>query len=194
MRPTLRISLALGLALAAGLAFPAFADGFDISLSDDSAYLQYLTRAENLGQQGSDVGFGLMFTDDDDWLLSSHVLVLGPPGMLGPRVQVGAGAKAYAIDLDLADDTVFAIGIGGAVRIPLSTRTPIALAFEGYYAPDITAFSGAENVLDLTGRVEIEIGSGTRAYAGVRLIEVDGEAGGEIELDDGLIVGVRIAF
>jgi hypothetical protein len=182
------------IALVSGAAPPALADGLDINLSEDAAYITYLTRAEGFAYDGADIGIGAMFTDEDDWLLSGKLLVMGSPGVQGTAFQLGAGAKAYAIDLDRADDQVFGIGIGGAVRYQLPTEVPLSLLVEGYYAPDITAFSGAEDIVDLSARVELEIAAGTRAYVGLRVLEVEGEAGGEAELDDGLHVGVRLTF
>jgi hypothetical protein len=195
MRHHLRFALcSLAIAAASSVSMPTLADAFDINLSEDAAYLTYLTRAEGFPYGGADLGFGVMFTDDDDWLASGKLLVMGPATVQGETFQVGAGAKAFAIDLDLPDDVVYGIGIGGAVRYVLPTEVPLAVVVEGYYAPDITAFSGAEDIIDISGRVELQISAGTRAYVGLRLIEVEGEAGGEVELDDGLHVGVRLTF
>lgn len=194
MRVALRVLFCVLLTTAVGAVAPALAGGLGIDLSDDAAYLTYLTRAEGFAYDGADIGLGVLFTDEDDWLASGKLLVMGPPGVQGSRFQLGAGVKAYAVDIDRVDDQVFGVGIGGAVRYQLPTQAPLSLAVEGYYAPDVTAFSGAEDIIDLSGRVELEIAAGTRAYVGLRVLEVDAERGGEAELDDGLHVGVRLTF
>ena len=44
------------------------ADGLDISLGSDSAALTYLTDSSSFGYGGADVGTGIFFNEDSDYL------------------------------------------------------------------------------------------------------------------------------
>ena len=67
---------------------------YDISLSDESAYLQFLTDSGSLGYGGADIGLGFFYNEPGDKILTGNVMVIGT---LGDRRdwQFGVGGKAY---------------------------------------------------------------------------------------------------
>ena len=84
------------------------AAGLDISLSDETANIVYLFDSGSLGYGGADVGVGFFYTEEDDYVLTGNIMVVGT---LGERrdLQFGVGAKAYAADFD-NDEEAVAIG------------------------------------------------------------------------------------
>lgn len=173
---------------------PAYGAGFDLSLSDETAYPRFLTDSSSLGYGGADIGAGAFFNEEDDWLLTGNMLVTNNPGSDNPW-QFGAGAKAYYGEVDTFDDDVGALAIGGLVRYTVPAETPIGLVAEGYAAPGITSFGEADDFHELNLRAEVEIVPSTRAYVGYRWLESDLDGPGrDYELDDNIHVGIRVFF
>lgn len=167
--------------------------GIDISLSDETAHLQYLTQSGSLGYGGADVGFGVFFTEQDDFVGTGNLLVTSNPSR-GNNIQFGIGAKGYGGKIDGIDKSVGAIGIGGLVRYIIPAQTPMGVAVEGYAAPAITSFGDTEELGEFMARFELEVMPSTRGYVGYRLLEPQVENSGEVELDDSLHVGIRLTF
>ena len=169
------------------------ADGLDISLSDETANIVYLTDSGSFGYGGADIGFGVFFNEEDDFLAHANLLVTSNP-LSGNNFQFGVGTKAYLGTVDQVDEDVAAIAIGGLARYVIPAQTPMAFSLEGYWAPDITSFSDAEGVQELTARFEIEVLPSTRGYIGYRLLEPELEDAGDVEIDDEIHLGIRITF
>lgn len=185
-----RCAWAVGLALfSAGVQ----ADGLDISLSDETANVVYLTDSGSFGYGGADVGFGALWNENDDVVGHANILVTGNP-QSGNNFQLGVGAKGYLGTLDDADEDVAAIGIGGIIRYVIPAQTPMGLALEGYWAPDITSFSDTESLREVMARFELEVMPSARGYIGYRLLEPEMENAGDVEVDDEIHLGIRFTF
>jgi len=171
----------------------AHADGVDISLGNETADFVYLTDSASLGYGGADVGFGALYNDRDDILLSGKFLVSGSPGPEVP-LQYGVGAKAYVGELDIDDDG-YALGLGGQARYLLPLRQPnMSVAVEGYYAPAITSFSDATSVFEFEPRFEVEVLPAARAYVGYRYLEMELDDAADRDISDEIVFGVRLQF
>lgn len=175
---------------------PAYGAGADISLSDETAYLRFLSDSSSLGYGGADIGAGAFFNEADDWLISGNLLVSNNPGSGNPW-QFGVGTKAYYAEINdfERDDDVGALAIGGLVRYHFPSETPTAIALEGYASPEITTFGEADRFREFNIRGEVEIVPSTRAYVGYRLMEADLDGrSGDYEFDDNIHVGIRVFF
>jgi len=171
----------------------AHAAGLDVSLSDKTAHLQYLVDSGSLGYGGADIGFGLFYDEDEDYIGTGNLLVTSNPAS-GNNFQFGVGVKGYAGELDGVNESVGAIGIGGLIRYIIPSSTPMGIALEGYEAPDITSFSDTESLSEVMARFEIEVMPSTRGYIGYRFLEPELKRAGDVELDDNVHVGIRITF
>lgn len=169
------------------------ANGFDISLSDETANVVYLTDSGSFGYGGADVGFGLFWNENDDYVGHANILVTGNP-QSGNNFQFGVGAKGFAGNVDGPDEDIAAIGIGGLVRYVIPAQTPMGVSLEGYWAPDVTSFSDTKSLKEVTARFEIEVMPSARGYVGYRLLEPELDNAGDVEIDDELHVGIRFTF
>lgn len=184
------------LAAAAGLALVSTgvqANGLDISLSDETANVVYLTDSGSFGYGGADVGFGLFWNENDDFVGHANILVTSNP-QSGNNFQFGVGAKGFLGTVDVPDEDVAAVGIGGVVRYVIPAQTPMGISVEAYYAPDITSFSDTESLKEVTTRFEIEVMPSARGYVGYRLLEPELENAGDVEIDDEIHLGIRFTF
>ena len=183
----------------ATIASQASARGFDLRLADETAEVIYLTESSTFGYGGADVGIGLLFNEDDDLSFSAAAMVSGHGAGNNRALKFGVGAKLVFTMLDdrnntLADEEFAALAIGGQIRYVIPSSTPVAFLAEGFIAPEIVSFSGAEQYTEYRFAIELEVTPSARAYVGYRNIEYELEGGAEIELDDDPHIGIRIEF
>jgi hypothetical protein len=171
----------------------AQAAGVDLRLADKTAELVYLTESSTFGYGGADVGLGFFYNEADDFMLSATIMVSGHSAGNNRPLQFGAGAKLLYASLDLPDESVSALAIGGQIRYLIPAGVPVAILAEAFVAPEIVTFSDADGVTEYRFAIELEVTPSARAYVGFRHIEVDLGAG-DYEMDDDAHIGVRIEF
>lgn len=170
------------------------ARGFDIKLASEMAEFTYLTESSTFGYGGADIGFGVLFTENDDYQLNAKMMITGNPAGNNKASQFGVGGKLMFVTLDAADEEVGALAIAGQFRYVIASETPIAFVAGIAYAPSITSFSGADEYTEYEISIELEVTPSARAYVGYRNMEYGFEGGAEFELDDGAHVGVKFEF
>lgn len=171
------------------------ARGVDLRLADETAEMVFLTESSTFGYGGADVGLGFFFNEADDVMFSASAMVTGHGAGNNRALQFGVGAKFMMPSLDFEDEVVAGLAIGGQIRYVIPATTPIALLAEGFIAPKIVSFSGAEQLSEYRFALELEVTPSARAYVGFRHFEVDLENGPTgRELDDEAHIGIRIQF
>jgi hypothetical protein len=182
----------LGILLAAALPVAEAAD-FEAALSSETAQFTFRSDSSIIGWGGADLGIGLFFNEDDDFIGSFSLLQMRQASQETP-LTFGVGIKAYLGQLDDPDADVGGLGIGGQLRYTIPGTMPMAAYFEGYYAPEITSFADADGIIDYTLGFQIEALPQTIAFVGIRHLEFDLD-GDDYEADDDSIhFGVRLTF
>ncbi len=182
-----------------GLVFGNFvnqvqANDFEVALSSDTAQFTFRSDSSLIGWGGADLGFSFFYNEADDVLAQISLMQNRLPSKQSP-LTLGVGVKAYLGQLDVRDENIMALGIGGEIRYTFPGTMPMAVYLNGYIAPDITSFSDTEEIREYTLGFQIEISPQTIAFVGVRDIEVDDTSGFTNELDDDSAhVGVRLTF
>ena len=185
--------LAFAIALLA-VSSQSYARGVDIKLADEMAEFTYLTESSTFGYGGADVGFGVLFTEDDDYQVNAAIMVTGNPAGNNKSLQFGVGGKLVFVTLDAANEDAGAVAIAAQVRYIIASETPIAFVAGAVFAPSVTSFSGADQYREYEFAIELEVTPSARAYIGYRNIEYQFDGGGEFELDDGAHFGVKFDF
>ncbi|MDH5473609.1 MAG: YfaZ family protein [Gammaproteobacteria bacterium] len=173
------------------------AEGFDIRLANETAEVNYLTESSTFGYGGVDMGFGLFFNEADDFMISGSAMVAGNSAGNNRSLQFGVGAKLAMIALNQGnlDEDVGALAIGLQARYLFPSATPVALLAEGFIAPRVVSFSGAEQYREYRLAIELEVTPSARAYIGYRKMEVDLEnINPDIEIDDHAHLGIKVEF
>ena len=172
-----------------------YADGVDLKLADETAEILYLTESSTFGYGGADVGAGLFFNEDDDWMVSAMAMVSGNSAGNERSLQLGVGVKLLLASLDAANEDVGALGLAGQIRYVIPSETPIAFLLEAVIAPEVTSFSGAEQYTEYRFAVELEVTPSARAYIGYRNIEIELDSlAADVEIDDEIHLGIRLEF
>ena len=171
----------------------ANANDFEAALSKETAQFTFRSDSSLIGWGGSDLGLGLFYNEDSDFILQASLLQMRQASEETP-LTFGVGVKAYLGQLDDPDEDVFAFGIGGQVRYTIAGTMPMAAYVKGYYAPEITSFGDTEEVIDYTIGFQIEALPQTIAFIGLRHLEFEGDDGSYDADDDNIHFGVRLTF
>lgn len=178
----------------------AQAAGLDLSLGNKTAQFVYMFDSNSqIGIGGADLGAGIFFNEQDDYLLNFSALVMGHAAGRNRALQLGAGAKVYAGQLDNPPipnrDSVASVAVGGKISYIFPASMPMALSAELFYAPNITSFGDNERLTEFLVRLELEVAPTTRFYVGYRDLEARFENTNiDYKLDDHAHVGVRFSF
>ena len=109
------------------------------------------------------------------------------------RLTFSAGPRMYAAFLDTENEDIFAIGIGGEARYRLGREQAASIMLAAYYAPDIMTFGTADNMSDVTLRIDFGLNSAVNVFAGYRILEIETLVE-DREVDDHLHLGFRCNF
>jgi len=161
-----------------------------ISLSNDSAQLNYslLVGGQRLGR--SEFGAGILF-NEDNYLTEVSLQVNDEAGSKAPGLIVGVGTKLYGAKL--SDQEIMALAIGMMFRYSLPNYERFAVQLDGYYAPKIVSFLDANNFGELGLRFEYEVLPQAAAYVEYRQFTTDVDKGSE-DVDKGVRAGIRFSF
>lgn len=176
----------------------ASAGAVDFRVGEDAAEISYLTQTSSFGYGGADIGFGILFNENNDVLGTGSILVSGSSAGDVQGLHFGVGGKIYGGLLDGPNDSLDidggAIAIGARLRYVISSRMPVAFLGEVYLAPEVTSISDFDGLLEYRLAVELEVTPSARAYIGYRNLEVTFNDNVEYEVDDAAHIGVRFEF
>ena len=172
----------------------ASADQVDVNLSNDTAFMQYASTLNYNGYGRTDMEIGALYTEADDVMGTFGVSMTGEAGSDVPGLNFGLTVRLYAVNLDAPDASLAAVALGGGATYKPAPESRFGVIAYLNYAPDITTFGDAENLMETGLRAEYEVLPGAAAYVGYRLIRTELVGLGDIDLDDGGHVGLRLSF
>ena len=172
----------------------ASASDFEAALSSETAQFTFRSDSSLIGWGGADLGLGLFYNEESDFVLHASLLQMRQASEEAP-LTFGVGVKVYLGVLDDIDQDVAALGIGGEIRYTIPGTMPMAVYLRADFAPEITSFLDAEEVIDYQLGFQIEALPQTIAFIGVRHLEFETDDEGDYEADDDNIhLGVRLTF
>jgi hypothetical protein len=165
----------------------------EIALSDETLQLRYASSGEAVGVAGSRVSGTFFLSEERDIVLSGALLF--PANLDLGRVSISVGPQLYAALLEEENNDVMSISVGTEIRLLLNERMGLAVSGQAFYAPDILTFGSADNLTDLSARVELGIASRVIVFGGMRWFEFDlTDDAGERTLQEELFVGFGYRF
>ncbi|MGH8249156.1 MAG: hypothetical protein ACREVI_00430 [Steroidobacteraceae bacterium] len=166
----------------------------EIQLSDDTVQLRYLDDGDRVAD-GSRVSASFFLSEQRDIVLSGDLLF---PARVGfDRLQLRFGPRAYAALLEEENNDVLAMSLGVELRLELDSRSGLAIAGQAFHAPDVLTFGSADNLTDLSARIEMRLQPRLIAFGGMRWFEFEltpGSVPTERTLQEELFVGVGWKF
>jgi hypothetical protein len=165
----------------------------ELAFSDETLQLRYIDTGDHLDIEGSRLTGAFFLSEARDVVLSAGLQLPADFG-LGP-VSFTFGPQLYAALLDEENSDVMAMSIGTEVRLDVAPSMGLAVTGQAFYAPDILTFGSADNLVDLSARVEIDLADRLILFGGIRLFEFDlTEGEGERTLQDEVFAGFGYRF
>ena len=165
----------------------------ELALSNDTLQLRYINNATQLAGETTQLQGTVFLSEDRDLVLSAGVLL--PVDFRLGNLSVSFGPQIYAALLNEENNDIMAISAGAKVRYLVLPGINLAVAGEAFYAPDILTFGSADNLTDLSARVEIGLSSRVIAFGGMRWFDIDlTEGGGTRTLQEEAFVGFGYRF
>lgn len=165
----------------------------ELALSDDTIQLRYLTAGDKVGVDGGRLSGTFFLSEERDIVLSAGLLF--PSTLDLGRLTIAFGPQLYAALLEEENNDVMSVSVGVEARLLLNQSMGLALAGQAYYAPDILTFGSADNLTDLSARVELGVAPRVIAFGGMRWFEFDlVDGAGERTLQEELFVGFGYRF
>lgn len=176
-----------------GASTHAYADQAELYLSEESLQAQYATSADVIGLRAGHLTLEAFVNEEDDLMGAAGLTFAGRPAG-ATSWTFSAGPKLYGALLDVVDDSFVGVAVGGSASLPLEAAWPMWLTGQFHYAPKITTFGDAEDLLDFILRLEAQFVNRVVGFVGYRLFEAELEDGRDYDLDDDIHLGVRISF
>lgn len=182
-----RISLAL-LTLASPTAFAADAD---ISLTNDSAKGQV-----NFFDTPSDMQLGAGYTYHEG---SRHIGNIdfhaqGRTALGNLPTTAGLGLRAIAWDDDRSRLDGGAVALGGFATVNIPDAPGLSFTGGLHYAPSILAFGDSDDLTSLELRANYRVIRNAEVFVGYRYLSTDFEGRGDLDLDEGVLAGMKLFF
>ncbi|HKS57756.1 MAG TPA: YfaZ family outer membrane protein [Steroidobacteraceae bacterium] len=169
----------------------------ELALSNETMQVRYVGRSDQVGENGQ-INAAFFLSEERDIVLSGGVLfpaALPDNLTVGQRLTLRFGPQVYAALLQEENNDVLAMSVGVEARFVVNRRMGLAVSGQAFYAPDILTFGSADNLTDLSARVEMQVAPDLLAFGGVRWFEFDlTEGGGTTKLQDELFFGVGYRF
>lgn len=192
----MRLQRAAVLTVLATAAMPAAAGVLDLNVNGDAARLAVGAPLAQFAPSGrGDLEAGVLYRDEDSAdLLNYHAgwMVHGDVGASGAEVIGGLGLRLQWTDLDVVDGS--GIALGGDLAIRPEGFERIILRGAIWYQPDVLGFGDIDNQLEWSSSVAYELIRDAELYLGYREWRTQLEYASSEVIDDGIHVGLRIAF
>ena len=165
-----------------------------VYISEDALQAQYI-RDLDVDELGTtEVKLGVFYNEDRDLLAIGDLLLpVGEVRDQPHRLEFRVGSRVYGAFLANENEDVFGVSVGGEARYFIGQRRSTAVVLSAFYAPDILTFGAADNVADVSLRLETRLNDGTNIFVGYRALEID-VVPVDRELDDNLHIGFRRSF
>ena len=166
----------------------------EVALSQDTLQLRYIAGGEMVGVEEGEFSGTFFLSEERDIVLSAALLF--PLGVLKiDRLEVKVGPQLYAALLKEENDDVMSATLGVEARYLLIKDLGLAVSGQAFYGPDILTFGSADNLTDLSARVEIGAGERLIAFAGMRWFEFDlTDGSGTRTLMEEVFIGAQFRF
>jgi hypothetical protein len=185
--------LCLGLA-----ATPALAEGIDINLSSHAlrgaftgSISQMFPRLDGLYEAGLLIG---EVEEREYYQGHAGLLVSGDAGAERANVIAGLGGRIVVLDVDDVDITGGALALGGMVEARLPAYNRIGAVVYAYGAPEASSFGDFDGYIEYSAGLDYQVLRNASLYAGYRQVKVDSKDAGNVTIDNGWHLGLRLSF
>lgn len=165
----------------------------EVYLAENALQAMYTTELD-VGELGmNEIRAGFLFSEARDLVLTGDMLVDVGQRPERPRWMLDVGSRVYGALLNVENQDVFAIAVGGRLSYLFRQNGATTMSVSAFYAPDIITFGNADDVVDVSIRFETQLTPATRIFLGYRSFEFD-LPDAERKIDDDIHIGFRRRF
>lgn len=170
-------------------AAPVYASDVDLSLTNDSVKGQYNFFGSNSDQQ---VGVGYTYHEGSRHIGNVDFHAQGRTALGNLPTTAGIGVRGIGWDDDRLDGGALALGGFATVNLP---DVP-GLSFTGglHYAPSILSFGDSDDMTSVEVRGSYRVIRNAEVFAGYRYLNTNFDGPGDINLDEGVMAGIKLFF
>ncbi len=182
-----RVSV-LALSLAAT---PLFAADLDLSLTNESVKGQYNFTP---GRNDLVLGAGYTYHEGSRHIGNVDFHAQGQTALGNLPTTAGLGVRGIAWDSDSAEGG--AAGLGGFASVNIPDVPGLSFAGSLHYAPSILSFGDSDNMTSLELRGSYRVIRNAEVFGGYRYLntDLDGRGRSDINLDEGVMAGIKLFF
>lgn len=186
MKVTRMSVLALSLAAA-----PALAADLDLSLTNDSVKGQVNFFGVNSDLQ---LGTGYTYHEGSRHIGNVDFHAQGRTALGNLPTTAGIGMRGFAWEDDDLDGG--AVALGGFATVNIPDVPGLSLTGGLHYAPSILSFGDSEDLTSLELRGSYRVIRNAEVFAGYRYLntDLDSPLRGDVNLDEGVMAGMKIFF
>jgi len=167
----------------------------EVALSNDTMQLRYVGSGSSVGVDRSRIAGTFFLSEQRDIVLSGAMLFPADINLGIGALSILIGPQAYAALLQDENSDVMSLALGTELRLLLNQRLGLSVSGQAFYGPDILTFGSADNLTDLSARVEVNVAERLIAFGGMRWFEFDlTEGAGKRTLQEEMFVGVGYRF
>jgi len=171
-----------------------YADNLKVMLSGDMARVMYVSESlgQSLGRVELEGGYLYSEQHDDtsDYLTHLGIQVRGES--LDAPLVVTVGARLYFGNA--RDNSIGGLGLGGELLMAPDGWNGFGIGGYLHFVPGVVAFSNAEGLLEYGITANFQVSSQATVNLGWQKIKVDLENQADRTIDDGIYLGVNLAF
>ncbi|WP_148863399.1 YfaZ family outer membrane protein [Marinobacter fonticola] len=168
---------------------PALGADFELSLTDDSAKGQVNFTPTTSDIQG---GVGYTYHQGSRHIANIDLHAQGRTAIGNLPTTAGIGMRAIGWDDDHVDGG--AIGLGGFANMNIPNVPGLSVGGSLHYAPSILSFGDSDDMTSFEARVSYRVIRNAEIFGGYRYLNTELDPSGDINLDEGLMAGMKIFF
>ena len=162
-------------------------------VSDDSFQAQYVQELRIEGFGPVEARGGVFYNETRDLIaVVDGLLDIGDQADRR-QIEVNVGTRLYGAFLNAENEDTFAVGFGGEAAFFFTRDLRTSVQLVAFYAPDILTFGIANNVQDVSLRLQTRIRDATDIFIGYRSLEIQTTLG-DREVDDNVHIGFGRRF
>jgi hypothetical protein len=181
------------------LSLNAQASSLDLNISGDSARLTYAASlpAQNDSEIEWDVGY--LFAEDNNseeniGVAHLGIHTLGDVGAAPHKVVAGLGGRVLWLNAENLDVDAIAVGIGGKFEARIKGYDRLGFGGHIYYAPDVISFGDLDSAIEYQAWVGYQLLRTGDVYLRYRQLKAEHDTAGDITVDNGFNVGIKLSF
>lgn len=161
----------------------------DISLTNDSAKGQV-----NFFETNSDMQLGAGYTYHEGGRHIGNVdfHAQGRTALGNLPTTAGLGLRGIGWEQDRLDGG--AVGLGGFATVNIPNVPGLSFTGALHYAPSILSFGDSDDLTSLELRGSYRVIRNAEVFVGYRYLNTDFEGRGDLDLDEGVLAGMKLFF